>query len=250
MKYWNFIRKYALGFLAFFLVVPMIIQFHWEPFYQFTKLMTPGNHGNWLQFWGSYFGFIPTGLTTLLVLEFQFRRQEKIDERNDIAQLNRQRRQFFFEREFDELEDKIKMVDDMTKGFLIIYNSFSRYDIKTDDFSKNVANGFQDGLYAISRQNLSLETWAKGYFADEKSSEIKLIEDLKKKISDLNRQREGIQRKNYFNEHPEIIGSDSFKNFIPDHVADLSNDGKELTEKLRLELFQKLQSLKETALSA
>lgn len=250
MKYWNFIHKYALGLLVFFLVIPMSIQFHWEPFYQIAKLMTPGNHGNWLQFWGSYFGFIPTGLVTFMVLEFQFKRQEKIDARNDIAQLKRQRQEFLFEEEFDELQDKIKMVDDMTKGFLIIFNSFSRYDITTNEFSKNVFNGFQDGLYTISRENMSLETWARGYFTDEKSREIKLIEDLKQKISDLNRQRECIQRKNYFNEHPEIIGSDNFKNFIPDHVAELSNGGKELTEQLRLELFQKLQSLKETALSA
>ncbi|MCS8595179.1 hypothetical protein EFE27_04115 [Leuconostoc citreum] len=250
MKYWNFIRKYALGLLAFFLVIPMIIQFHWEPFYQFAKLMTPGNHGDWLQFWGSYFGFIPTGLITFMVLEFQFRRQEKIDARNDIAQLKRQRQQFLFEREFDDLEDKIKMVDEMTKGFLVISNSFSRYDITTNEFSKNVFNGFQDGLYAISRQNMSLETWARGYFTDENSSEIKLIEDLKKRISALNRQRDGIQRKNYFNEHPKIIVNDDFKQFIPYDVTDLSKSSIKLTEQLRSDLFKKLQSLKKNSISA
>lgn len=249
MRIWYLIYKLALFLIALFLLVlflvsPLVVQLHMEPFYQFAKSITPGDRGNWLQFWGSYFGFIPTGLVTFLVLEFQFRRQDKIDERNDNRQLKRQKNQFLFEREYDALESRIKIVDGMTKEFLIMLNSFSRYDIKTDEFSKDIYIGFQNGLYALSQQNMALETWAEGYFENEESAEINLINELKVTIGALNRQKDGIQRKNYFNEHPDEIVIDFYRRFVPDEVEQLSRSGKETTEQLRLELFKRLQTLK------
>ncbi|MCT4382776.1 MULTISPECIES: hypothetical protein [Leuconostoc] len=101
----NFIRKNRLWavILILFIVIPLFIQMHWLPFYQISVFLTPGNHGDWLQFWGSYFGFIPTGLITFMVLEFQFKRQELIDKNNFEEQLKKQKQEFLFEKNFEDL---------------------------------------------------------------------------------------------------------------------------------------------------
>lgn len=101
----NFIRKNRLWavILILFIVTPLFIQMHWLPFYQISVFLTPGNHGDWLQFWGSYFGFLPTGLITFMVLEFQFKRQESIDKNNFEEQLKKQKQEFLFEKNFEDL---------------------------------------------------------------------------------------------------------------------------------------------------
>lgn len=101
----KFIRENKLWtvVLILFIVIPLFIQMHWLPFYQIGAFLTPGNHGDWLQFWGSYFGFIPTGVITFMVLKFQFKRQEVIDKNNFDEQLKKQKQEFIFEKEFEDL---------------------------------------------------------------------------------------------------------------------------------------------------
>lgn len=188
--------------------------------------------GSWADWFGTV-GSVLAIVTSVIVVKVQLNSQRKAD-----------REQYIFEREYDELESQIKIVDDMTKIFLITLNSFSRYDIRTDDFSEHIYDGFRDGLYSLSQQNMELETWAEGYFENEGDIEINLINDLKGTINDLNRQRDGIQRKNYFNKRPDDNGGDGFRQFVPADVERLSRSGKEITERLRLELFKRLQALK------
>lgn len=101
----KFIRENKLWtiVLILFIAIPLFIQMHWLPFYQIGAFLTPGDHGDWLQFWGSYFGFIPTGLITFMVLKFQFKRQEIIDKNNFDEQLKKQKQEFIFEKEFEDL---------------------------------------------------------------------------------------------------------------------------------------------------
>lgn len=63
--------------LIIFIAVPLIIQMHWTPFYQFAKLLTPGDKSNWLQFWGSYLGVLPSGLIAALVAGYQIKSANK-----------------------------------------------------------------------------------------------------------------------------------------------------------------------------
>ncbi|WP_431060783.1 hypothetical protein [Weissella paramesenteroides] len=103
----NFLKKYKYVFyiiiiimmLLVFIGIPILIQRHIGIVYELAKKMTPGNHSDWIQFWGSYFEFIPTGLITFMVLVFQFKRQEEADEKNFEKQLKKQKQEFLFEQE-------------------------------------------------------------------------------------------------------------------------------------------------------
>lgn len=63
--------------LISFIGVPVFIQMHWWPIYPVVVFLTPGNHGNWLQFWGSYLGVIPSGLIAALVAGYQIKEANK-----------------------------------------------------------------------------------------------------------------------------------------------------------------------------
>lgn len=99
----KFLKKYEYVFyiimMSVFIGIPILIQLHIGIVYELAKKMTPGNHSDWIQFWGSYFGFIPTGLITFMVLKFQFNRQKKIDKDNFEEQLKKQKQEFLFEQE-------------------------------------------------------------------------------------------------------------------------------------------------------
>lgn len=103
----KFLKKYEYVFyiimMSVFIGIPILIQLHIGIVYELAKKMTPGNHSDWIQFWGSYFGFIPTGLITFMVLKFQFNRQKKIDKDNFEEQLKKQKQEFVFEKEFEDL---------------------------------------------------------------------------------------------------------------------------------------------------
>lgn len=99
----KFLKKYEYVFyiimMSVFIGIPILIQLHIGIVYELAKKMTPGNHSDWIQFWGSYFGFIPTGLVTFMVLGFQFKRQEEADDKNFEKQLKKQKQEFLFEQE-------------------------------------------------------------------------------------------------------------------------------------------------------
>lgn len=74
-------RGLVIKLIIILLATPLLIQMHCFPLYQLAKLLTPGSSGDWLQFWGSYFGFIPTGIVTYIVLDLQFARQAEVDKK-------------------------------------------------------------------------------------------------------------------------------------------------------------------------
>lgn len=56
-----------------FIAIPILIQLHWWMVYDLAIYMTHGNHSDWLQFWGSYLGVIPSGLIAWLVASKQIK---------------------------------------------------------------------------------------------------------------------------------------------------------------------------------
>lgn len=80
-----------------FIIIPLLIEY--IPLFFGQHLI----QGDWLSFWGSYLGFLPAGLITYIVLEFQFKRQEGIDKKNVEEQLKKEKQEFLFEQDFSEL---------------------------------------------------------------------------------------------------------------------------------------------------
>ena len=64
---------FLLILLLLFIAIPICIQLHWGWVYDLAIYMTRGNHSDWLQFWGSYLGVIPSGLIAWLVTAKQIK---------------------------------------------------------------------------------------------------------------------------------------------------------------------------------
>lgn len=62
--------KYAY-FIVLIIGIPLAIQRHWGVFYKLALWATPGNHGNWMSFWGSYLGVISSGIIAFSVAKFE-----------------------------------------------------------------------------------------------------------------------------------------------------------------------------------
>jgi len=101
----NFIKKNKSLFFVFigFIFIPIFVQMHLWPIYSVAKCFTPGNSDTWLQFWGSYLGFMPSGLVAYLVLKLQFEKQAKVDKNNFDSQLKKEKQEFLFEKEYEDL---------------------------------------------------------------------------------------------------------------------------------------------------
>ncbi|KAA8445031.1 hypothetical protein [Weissella paramesenteroides] len=74
-KYWRLIIVIFLIFI--FIGVPVLIQCHVAFIYNPVKKMTPGDRGDWLQFWGSYLGVLPSGVIAALVAGYQIKAANK-----------------------------------------------------------------------------------------------------------------------------------------------------------------------------
>lgn len=75
----TFIRKNKpwSWILILFIAIPVFIQMHWWPIYQFVVFLTPGTHDTWVQFWGSYLGVIPSGIIAYGVSRYQIEQDKK-----------------------------------------------------------------------------------------------------------------------------------------------------------------------------
>lgn len=85
-KYWrlmiDFLKKYWRLIIVIFLIfifigVPVLIQCHVAFIYNPVKKMTPGDRGDWLQFWGSYVGVLPSGVIAASVAGYQIKAANK-----------------------------------------------------------------------------------------------------------------------------------------------------------------------------
>lgn len=61
--------------LATFVIVPVLVEYVWD---------IPSGKGDWLSFWGSYLGIIPSGLIAYFVAKYQIDKEHKfmIEEKN------------------------------------------------------------------------------------------------------------------------------------------------------------------------
>lgn len=80
----KFTQKIVVVVLVVFVAVPLIIQLHLTPFYELAKSLTPSNRSDWLGFWGSYLGIIPSGLIAYAVARYQIDRDREIYETEKI----------------------------------------------------------------------------------------------------------------------------------------------------------------------
>ena len=62
---------YFIVFIVLIIGIPLAIQRHWGAFYKLALWATPGNHGNWMSFWGSYLGVISSGIIAFSVAKFE-----------------------------------------------------------------------------------------------------------------------------------------------------------------------------------
>ncbi|KAA8366297.1 hypothetical protein [Leuconostoc mesenteroides] len=125
-------------FILAFIIVPVLIEY--IPLFFGQHLIK----GDWLSFWGSYLGFLPAGLITYIVLEFQFKRQEGIDKKNFEEQLKKQKQEFLFEKRFEDLtwarnsamsiwlaSSEIifvcESVEQSSEGMVFIYNEVTKH---------------------------------------------------------------------------------------------------------------------------
>ncbi|UEG66588.1 hypothetical protein GZH44_07490 [Weissella hellenica] len=87
----NFLKKYKYVFYIIitlaFIGIPILIQCHVSIVYKLAKKMTPGNQSDWIQFWGSYLGIIPSGLVAWLVASKQIESSRKNDKQNHLENM-------------------------------------------------------------------------------------------------------------------------------------------------------------------
>lgn len=62
MKRKHFIYILYTLILAIFIIIPLLVEYTWE---------IPSGRGDWLGFWGSYLGIIPSGLIAYFVAKYQ-----------------------------------------------------------------------------------------------------------------------------------------------------------------------------------
>lgn len=74
-KYWRLIIVIILIFI--FIGVPVLLQYHVEFIYDPVKKITPRDHADWLQFWGSYLGVLPSGMIAASVAGYQIKAANK-----------------------------------------------------------------------------------------------------------------------------------------------------------------------------
>lgn len=65
------IRLIGVICLLIIIGIPLAIQLHWGYVYKLALWLTPGNHGNWMNFWGSYLGIISSVLVAIIVSKME-----------------------------------------------------------------------------------------------------------------------------------------------------------------------------------
>ncbi|MCC8439230.1 hypothetical protein CRI85_02560 [Leuconostoc pseudomesenteroides] len=150
-------QKLVITLVVIFIAVPFIVQLHWRPFYQFAKLLTPGNRGNWLQFWGSYIGVVPSGLIAYFVAKTQIDGQREIDRNKqsvdlyitDLKKLNDLINELRIQSRLTSMliEKLAKQEIDLRK-FFVHYNTMAeekRLHLKYNEYIENIVETLPNG---------------------------------------------------------------------------------------------------------
>lgn len=231
-------RGLVIKLIIILLATPLLIQMHCFPLYQLAKLLTPGSSGDWLQFWGSYFGFIPTGIVTYIVLDLQFARQAEVDKKNNKAYLNLQRQQFIFEKKYSKLEQQITIVNNMLKQFLTIKNTFENYEM-TDKFARDVLEEFMKTVFSISENKMLFEAMSNSYSNESTGKDQTKIISLEQTIDELDAQRKILQHFVVNSDKKRDVKTPAPQPCDRNEVIRIVNQGVKKTE----ELLEKLNSI-------
>lgn len=82
---YNFFKKHPkisiILLIIIILGVPLAIQLHLGLVYKTALWFTPGDHGDWMNFWGSYLGIISSGIIAFSVAKFEINNEKKENEK-------------------------------------------------------------------------------------------------------------------------------------------------------------------------
>lgn len=198
MKKSKFSKKKVIVLLVIFVAVPLVIQLHWTPFYQIAKVLTPGDKSDWLGFWGSYLGFVPAGLVTYVALEFQFERQAKIDARNAEDQLKKQKHEFLFEKNFEDLTRARELAMSIWLNSSEITYLTDNIEMLNDEGNEYIFNEILKLYVIIKKDHNEFATLIEGQMhADVDNNRYKKVyEMLKKARPHLTKIRNSLESKN------------------------------------------------------
>jgi hypothetical protein len=112
-------------FLFIIIGVPLTIQLHFGFMYKLALWFTPGNHGNWMSFWGSYLGIISSVLVAIIVSKMEISANNK-----------RENERFFTNKYIEDLKSIYKdLIDYKYDGSFKQINAIS--DIRLSEQSIN-----------------------------------------------------------------------------------------------------------------
>lgn len=141
----DFILKYALELLIGSFVLLILIQEHVPFFYDIAKLVTPGSHGNWMSFWGSYLGVVASGVITYSIFKRQNDIDKKLREDEHSEERERYRNRYIFEGLSKDYRfmllgrEKIAKLDSIFDDILVILVTF-QLSAKTESDRENMVN--------------------------------------------------------------------------------------------------------------
>lgn len=246
MKKSKFTKKKVIVLLIFFVAVPLVIQLHWTPFYQIAKLLTPGDKSDWLGFWGSYLGFIPAGLVTYVVLEFQFERQSKIDARNAEDQLKKQKQEFLFEQDYASLTEMRKIVDESYRFMLRSKRLIETGESHDDDFIFDFYKYFGDRGGRFDVNLASIKNWAEEFSLMYGSNKFegRYFANLDEPMKELIEKQRLLQNKIAYQKDREKGTTDEIQKFELDDMLSPMTEIILFLKKLKNDIFLEQKSIR------
>lgn len=158
---------------------PLLVQYnHWSLGYR--------GSGDWLSFWGSYLGFLPAGLITYIVLDIQFKRQSKIDNKNAEYRRKAQLEEFLFEKNFEFIEAALEVTVSLELKLHKLAGFFKIGPTSNDQLAEQWQNEFRNDLFEVGIEILSLEKSVRKSSLEVENELLPIISDTKFKIRFLN----------------------------------------------------------------
>lgn len=211
--------------LVAFIFFPIIVQY--------TGLIhgTSGN-GDWLGFWGSYLGFIPSGLIAYLVLKEQFERQSEVDKNNFKKQIINQKQEYLFEQEYSSLTEVTKIIDESYLFLKRNEYTINSGEVNNPKFIEDFYRQFTNQASLIDANINSIENWI--LESSQLNNYGKNFQDCIKRVlkskEDLYKKRNLLQNKIALKKSYCVKIPDEIKNF---KLQSMATDLGILAESLR-----------------
>ncbi|WEA53362.1 hypothetical protein PWO95_02055 [Weissella paramesenteroides] len=163
----DFFKKYksiCLIILLFILIgIPLLVQLHVGFIYEFAKEMTPGNHSNWMDYWGNVIGSAIGVLGAFFVAEMTFKNQS-LKENKQIAVDMNSKIQNFIDHTYSDIQRKVGTEDIEEQEILNLYHEYNEIVtlarqtiiinniLDKDKLNKDNGNEIKQGIHAFSKE--------------------------------------------------------------------------------------------------